>query len=611
MAPPLLLLQDIALTFGGTPLLEQASLSVSSGERLCLVGRNGSGKSTLLKIAAGLITPDRGQRFLQPGTTLRYLPQEPDLTGFSTTSAYVEAGLAPGDDTYRAQYLLEQLGLAGTEDPTRLSGGEARRAALARLLAPEPDILLLDEPTNHLDLPVIEWLESELRSLRSALVLISHDRRFMETLSRATVWLDRGTTRRLEQGFAAFEEWRDTVFEEEERDRHKLDRRIAQENDWLRYGVTARRKRNQGRLRALHAMRQERRDARRAVGDVKMTVSEGDISGKLVIEAVNISKSYGTEPVVRDLSIRIARGDRIGIVGRNGAGKTTLINMLTGQLAPDSGTVKIGANVAMASLDQGRAGLDPDVTLRDALTGGGSDTVMVGGTPKHVMSYLKDFLFTPDQANMPIGKLSGGERGRLMLARALAQPSNLLVLDEPTNDLDLETLDLLEEMIDSYSGTVILVSHDRDFLDRTVTSVLMAEGQGRWHDYAGGYSDMLAQRGAGVETTSRGNGGGAAGKVAGQAAASRSEQDERNAPKTKLSFRDKHALESLPGRMAALERDIAKLKAVLDDPDLYARDPARFAKASQAMSKAEADLAASEEEWLRLEMLREEIESGG
>ncbi|CAH1661934.1 ABC-F family ATP-binding cassette domain-containing protein [Chelatococcus asaccharovorans] len=611
MAPPLLLLQDIALTFGGTPLLEQASLSVSSGERLCLVGRNGSGKSTLLKIAAGLITPDRGQRFLQPGTTLRYLPQEPDLTGFSTTSAYVEAGLAPGDDTYRAQYLLEQLGLAGTEDPTRLSGGEARRAALARLLAPEPDILLLDEPTNHLDLPVIEWLESELRSLRSALVLISHDRRFMETLSRATVWLDRGTTRRLEQGFAAFEEWRDTVFEEEERDRHKLDRRIAQENDWLRYGVTARRKRNQGRLRALHAMRQERRDARRAVGDVKMTVSEGDISGKLVIEAVNISKSYGTEPVVRDLSIRIARGDRIGIVGRNGAGKTTLINMLTGQLAPDSGTVKIGANVAMASLDQGRAGLDPDVTLRDALTGGGSDTVLVGGAPKHVMSYLKDFLFTPDQANMPIGKLSGGERGRLMLARALAQPSNLLVLDEPTNDLDLETLDLLEEMIDSYSGTVILVSHDRDFLDRTVTSVLMAEGQGRWQDYAGGYSDMLAQRGAGVETTSRGNGGGAAGKVAGQAAASRSEQDERNAPKTKLSFRDKHALESLPGRMAALERDIAKLKAVLDDPDLYARDPARFAKASQAMSKAEADLAASEEEWLRLEMLREEIESGG
>ncbi|CAH1653581.1 MULTISPECIES: ATP-binding cassette domain-containing protein [unclassified Chelatococcus] len=610
MAPPLLLLQDIALTFGGTPLIEQASLSVGSGERLCLVGRNGSGKSTLLKMAAGLIAPDRGQRFLQPGTTLRYLPQEPDLTGFTNTLAYVEAGLAPGDDTYRAQYLLEQLGLDGTEDPARLSGGEARRAALARLLAPEPDILLLDEPTNHLDLPVIEWLESELRSLRSALVLISHDRRFMETLSRATVWLDRGTTRRLEQGFAAFEAWRDTVLEEEERDRHKLDRRIAQENDWLRYGVTARRKRNQGRLRALHAMRQERRDARRAVGDVKMTVSEGDISGKLVIEAVNISKAYGAEPVVRDLSIRIARGDRIGIVGRNGAGKTTLINMLTGQLAPDSGTVKIGANVTMASLDQRRAGLDPDVTLRDALTGGGSDTVLVGDAPKHVMSYLKDFLFTPEQANMPIGKLSGGERGRLMLARALALPSNLLVLDEPTNDLDLETLDLLEEMIDSYSGTVILVSHDRDFLDRTVTSLLMAEGQGRWQDYAGGYTDMLAQRGAGVEATSRGNGG-ATGKAANQASTPRSEPTERAASKAKLSFKDKHALESLPDRMAALERDIAKLKAVLDDPDLYARDPARFTKATEAMSKAEADLVASEEEWLRLEMLREEIESGG
>jgi ATP-binding cassette subfamily F protein uup len=605
MAPPLLLIQNVALTFGGTPLIERATLSVEAGERLCLVGRNGSGKSTLLKIAAGLVAPDSGQRFLQPGTTLRYLPQEPDLGGFATTRAYVEAGLAPGDDPYRAGYLLEQLGLTGEEDPARLSGGEARRAALARLLAPEPDIILLDEPTNHLDLPAIEWLESELASLRSALVLISHDRRFLERLSRATVWLDRGVTRRLDKGFGAFESWRDTVLEEEERDRQKLDRRIAQENDWMRYGVTARRKRNQGRLRVLNALRQERRDARRAVGDVRMTVGEGEVSGKLVIEARGVSKNYGDTPIVRDFSIRIARGDRIGIVGRNGAGKTTLINLLTGLLPPDTGVIRLGANLAMASLDQRRAALDPNVTLRDALTGGGSDSVMVGGTPKHVMSYMKDFLFTPEQANMPIGMLSGGERGRLMLARALAQPSNLLVLDEPTNDLDLETLDLLEEMLAAYAGTVLLVSHDRDFLDRTVTSVLMAEGNGRWQDYAGGYSDMLAQRGAGVEPV------GASRPAPRSRPAGDPTESSRQQVRPKLSFKDKHALDTLPDRMAALERDIAKLKAVLDDPDLYARDPARFTKATEMLAHAESELAAAEEEWLRLELLREEVESGG
>jgi ATP-binding cassette subfamily F protein uup len=605
MAPPLLLIQNVALTFGGTPLIERATLSVEAGERLCLVGRNGSGKSTLLKIAAGLVAPDSGQRFLQPGTTLRYLPQEPDLGGYATTRAYVEAGLGPGDDPYRAGYLLEQLGLTGEEDPARLSGGEARRAALARLLAPEPDIILLDEPTNHLDLPAIEWLESELASLRSALVLISHDRRFLERLSRATVWLDRGVTRRLDKGFGAFESWRDTVLEEEERDRQKLDRRIAQENDWMRYGVTARRKRNQGRLRALNTLRQERRDARRAVGDVRMTVGEGEVSGKLVIEARGVSKNYGDTPIVRDFSIRIARGDRIGIVGRNGAGKTTLINLLTGILPPDTGVIRLGANLAMASLDQRRAALDPNVTLRDALTGGGSDSVMVGGTPKHVMSYMKDFLFTPEQANMPIGMLSGGERGRLMLARALAQPSNLLVLDEPTNDLDLETLDLLEEMLAAYAGTVLLVSHDRDFLDRTVTSVLMAEGNGRWQDYAGGYSDMLAQRGAGVEPV------GASRPAPRSRPAGDPAESSRQQVRPKLSFKDKHALDTLPDRMAALERDIAKLKAVLDDPDLYARDPARFTKATEMLANVETELAAAEEEWLRLELLREEVESGG
>ncbi|MFG1418194.1 ATP-binding cassette domain-containing protein [Xanthobacter sp. V0B-10] len=603
MAPPLILLQDIHLRFGATPLLDGAELSVSAGDRVCLVGRNGSGKSTLLKVAAGLIAPDDGTRFFQPGATVRYLPQEPDFGGFATTLAYVEAGLGPGDDAYRAQYLLEQLGLTGQEDPAHLSGGEARRAALARVIAPEPDVLLLDEPTNHLDLPAIEWLESELRSLRSAIVLISHDRRFLETLSRATVWLDRGQTRRIEQGFSAFEAWRDGVLEQEETERHKLDRKIVAELDWLRYGVTARRKRNVRRLGLLHSMRKDRREERRAQGNVKLQVTEGETSGKLVIEAKAISKAYGDQEVVKDFSTRIQRGDRIGIVGPNGAGKTTLIKLLTGEIAPDSGTVKLGTNLEVASLDQKRAALAPTTTLRDALTGGGSDSVMVGGQPKHVMGYLKDFLFTPEQANTPLSVLSGGERGRLMLARALALPSNLLVLDEPTNDLDLETLDLLQEMVADYTGTVILVSHDRDFLDRTVTSIIMAEGHGVFREYAGGYADMLAQRGRGVEAKEK-----TATKSQAAAAAPAPKAEAAPKEKKRLSFHEQHALKTLPATMDKLRVEIEKLASAIADPSLYARDPAAFEKTSAALSKAQGALDAAEEEWLRLEILKEELE---
>jgi ATP-binding cassette subfamily F protein uup len=601
MAPPLLHLKDIHLTFGGTPLLEGAELMVGEGERLCLVGRNGSGKSTLLKIAAGLIEADGGERFAQPGATVRYLPQEPDLSGHGTVLAYVEAGLAPGDDPHRARYLVEHLGLIGDEEPGRLSGGEARRAALARVLAPQPDILLLDEPTNHLDLPAIEWLETELKGLRSALVLISHDRRFLETLSRATVWLDRGVTRRIDRGFGQFEAWRDAVLEQEERDRHKLDRKLAMEADWLRYGVTARRKRNQGRLRDLHALRQQRREQRSATGSVKMAVTEGKVSGKLVIEAVNVSKAYGGRTVVRDLSMRVARGDRIGIVGANGSGKTTVLGLLTGQLAPDDGTVRLGANLEMVTLDQRREDLDPDETLTDALTGGG-DTVFVAGERKHVVSYMKDFLFSPEQARTPISRLSGGERGRLMLARALARPSNLLVLDEPTNDLDLETLDLLQEMIADYPGTVLVVSHDRDFLDRVVTSVIAHDGDGRWVDYAGGYSDMIAQRGRGEALPAAMRTGRVRGPSAPSAAAP------SPARKRRLSFKEKHALETLPERISALQAEAAALQARLADPMLYAEDPARFAATATALETARAALDAAEEKWLALEMLREELE---
>ena len=599
---PVLALQQIRLVLGSSLLLDGAELSVLPAERIALVGRNGSGKSTLMRIAAGTVEPDSGTRFVQPGATIRYLQQEPDLTGFATTLDYVAAGLEAGDDQYRAPYLLDALGLRGDEDPARLSGGEARRAALARVLAPAPDVLLLDEPTNHLDLPAIEWLESELAAMKSAMVIVSHDRRFLADLTGAVVWLDRGTTRRLDSGFGDFEAWRDTVFEQEERDRHKLDRKIVREEHWLTYGVTARRKRNVRRLEGLHALRNERRTLRRAVGDVTMSVSAAESSGKLVIEAEGITRRFGARAVVDGFSTRIQRGDRVGIVGANGAGKTTLVGMLIGEAQPDEGSVRLGARLQVAALDQRRAALPTDATLKQALTRGGSDTLVINGQPRHVIGYMADFLFTPEQAGTAVSKLSGGERGRLALARALALPSNLLVLDEPTNDLDLETLDLLEEMIGDYPGTVIVVSHDRDFLDRVATSVVVAEGDGRWTEYAGGYTDMLAQRGRGVGATAAA----ADPKVAKAAATPVAPPPPQ---RRKLSFKQKHALESLPGEIARLEQQIAELDRQLADPGFYRRDPEGFATAGAELAKARAALDAAENNWLELEALREELEN--
>ena len=605
MAPPLIQLRDIALTFGGTPLLAGAELTVSAGERVCLVGRNGSGKSTLLRIAAGLIEPDRGTRFLQPGATLRYLPQEPDLAGAATTLAYVEAGLGPGDDRHQARYLLEQLGLDGSEDPARLSGGEARRAALARALAPAPDILLLDEPTNHLDLTTIEWLERELLARRSALVTISHDRRFLANLSQSTIWLDRGKTRRIERGFASFEAWRDEVLAEEEREQHKLGREIVAEEHWLRYGVTGRRKRNIRRLGRLQALREARRTHRGAAGKATLAAAAADRSSTLVVEADRISKAYDGRPIVADFSIRIHRGDRIGIIGPNGSGKTTLINLLTGTLAPDAGSVRLGANLAMTRLDQHRESLDPNATVAEAISHGRGDTIVVGSQTKHVIGYMKDFLFAPEQARTPLSVLSGGERGRLMLARALARPSNVLVLDEPTNDLDLETLDVLEEMLGDYEGTIILISHDRDFLDRVVGSVIAPEGGGRWTEYAGGYTDMLAQRGEDLT------------RAAMKPATPKAVNEAKEAPpreskpgKRKLSFHEKHALETLPKTILALSAEVRALHGRLDDPGLYARDRKSFEETSAALAATQGELAAAEAKWLELEILREEIEGG-
>ncbi|MFA5949608.1 MAG: ATP-binding cassette domain-containing protein [Hyphomicrobium sp.] len=606
MAPPLIQLSNIILTFGGTSLLDGVDLSVAPGERVCLVGRNGSGKSTLLRIAAGMVEPDRGERFVQPGAVLRYLQQEPDLSEFATTLDYVEAGLSASDNPYQARYLLEQLGLSGDEDPSRLSGGEVRRAAIAHVLAANPDILLLDEPTNHLDLPTIEWLETKLQSLRSAIVIISHDRRFLEKLSRTTVWLDRGRVRRVELPFSQFEDWRDQELADEEMQQHKIDRKIVAENNWVHGGVTGRRKRNVRRMAELRQLRKDRREYRAVQGQATILVAEAEKSGALVVEVKGISKSFGERPIVKDLSLRLMRGDRLGIVGPNGAGKTTLVTLLTGGMAPDTGEIKIGSNIELASLDQGRESLDPNWTLSEALTRGRGDMVSVGGQTKHVIAYMRDFLFQPEQRRTPLYVLSGGERGRLMLARALAKPSNVLVLDEPTNDLDLETLDVLEEMLAGYSGTVILISHDRDFLDRVVTSVLVPEGEGRWTEYPGGYADMLAQRGADLSRA----------EVNGKSTASEPKEappsgaaKQPPAAKRRLSFKEKHALETLPAEMAVLSQKAVKLQELLADPDLYTRDRKAFNEASDALTEIGAKLGVAEERWLELEMLREELSS--
>ncbi len=608
MAPPILKLDDIKLTFGVTPLLNGANLQVEPGDRICLVGRNGSGKSTLMKIAAGLVEAQSGEIFRHPSATIRYLEQAPDFAGFETVQAYAEAGLGPGDDAYRVTYLLEHLGLTGQEHPSSLSGGEARRAALVRVMAPEPDILMLDEPTNHLDLPTIEWLESELQQTRSALVLISHDRRFLEKVSTATVWLDRGTSRRLSRGFGHFEEWRDKVLEEEELEQHKLGKAIEREEHWMRYGVTARRKRNMRRVGELQAMRAEYRGHKGPTGSVQATAAEGRESGKLVIEADTITKSYGERTIVAPFSLRVHRGDCIGFVGPNGAGKTTLLKMLTGQLEPDSGWVKLGTNLEIATLDQKREDLNPNDTLAHYLTDGRGENLLVNGELKHVTGYMKDFLFQPEQARTPIRNLSGGERARLMLARILARPTNLLILDEPTNDLDIETLDLLQEIVAGFSGTVILVSHDRDFLDRTVTSTIAPANpdapDGRWIEYAGGYSDMMAQRKGASDEKKK-----AEKQEKSKASASSSSAAEPSKAKGKLSFKQKFALENLPKEMEKAQEEIAKREERMADPNLFAKDPTAFNKLAEEMSKLRQKLETMEEEWLELEMLREELES--
>lgn len=603
MAALLLSLSGIALTFGGAALFTRADLALEPGARIALAGRNGSGKSTLLKIAAGQIEPDAGERFIHPAATVRYLEQEPDAEGFASIGDYAAAALAPDEDRSAATALLEELGLDPARPPAGLSGGEWRRAAIAQALAGAPDILLLDEPTNHLDLPAIAWLEKKIAAMKAAMVVISHDRRFLETVSNRTVWIDRGETRTLEKGFAAFESWRDEILEAEETARHKLGRKIAAEEDWMRYGVTARRKRNMRRVAELKTMRKELRETRRPEGKVRFSAIAGETAGKRVIVAKDITKSYDGRTVADAFSIEIAKGERIGVVGPNGAGKTTLINMLTGRLAPDNGSVTLGTNLQITFLDQRRDSLRPEMRVADAIADGRGDWVSAGGAKKHVATYLRDFLFTDEQWRSPVKALSGGERARLALAAALAKPANLLVLDEPTNDLDLETLDLLEELLASFDGALLLVSHDRSFLDRIVQSIIAPDPvkSGVWRRYAGGYDDMVAQRGAppGLEKRSDKTGG---------AVVKKTPKPRPHSPTPrKLSYKEQYALEKLPGEIAAMQEKIVALKETLDDPALFSRDPALFDRSARALADVETKLAAAEDEWLRLEMKREEL----
>jgi ATP-binding cassette subfamily F protein uup len=607
-APPILYLQDIHLTYGVTPLLEGADLSVGRGARLCLVGRNGSGKSTLLRIAAGLTDADSGERFVQPGIFVSYLAQNPDFSGFQTAGDYVLQGVMDNEDKQRAHQIMADLNIEAGAALAAMSGGERRRVALAHVMAPQPDILLLDEPTNHLDLPAIEWLETSLRQINSALVVVSHDRRFLKNLTEQTIWLDRGCTKLMRKNFAHFEDWRDAELEREQLERHKLDRKIAREEDWIRYGVSGRRKRNIRRVGELQKLRQNRRDHRGPEGQVEAALVAGEKSGKLVVKAEKLVKQFDDKRVVDGFSTQIKRGDRVGLVGANGAGKTTLLNMLLGHLAPDAGNVRLGKNLTVLELDQKRSGIKKDWTIKDALTDGAGDLVSIGEETMHVIGYMKNFLFDPAQMRTPANVLSGGELARLLLARGLRQPSNVLVMDEPTNDLDLETLDLLQEMIAAYEGTVILVSHDRDFLDQTVTSVIRAEGAGVWAEYAGGYTDMQAQRKANEK---------AASNVPDEKQDPKAEKpdkaDARTASDraaTKLTYRDKYALEKLPEEMDALRAEIATFQKQLDDPTLYARDAEQFATWAEKLSQARDRLEKAEEEWLALEIRREEIENG-
>ncbi len=597
---PLLQLSGISLTFGGNPIFDALDLVVQPGDRVALVGRNGSGKSTLMKVMAGLSEADAGVRVVAPGAHVGYMEQDPDLSGFLTLGDYASSCL-PDEEFYKVPMVAEGLKFNPETLVANASGGERRRAALAKLMAEAPELMLLDEPTNHLDIQAIEWLEAELSTTRTAFVLISHDRAFLRALTKATLWIDRGQIRRRELGFDGFEEWRETVWAEEDDARHKLDRKIKAEAKWAVEGISARRKRNQGRVRALAVLRDERSSQIRRQGTAALELDSGTTSGKRVIEAKGLVKIFGDKTIVNGFDLRVLRGDRVAFVGPNGVGKTTLLKMLTKEIAPDQGSVTLGTNLEIAVFDQARAQLDPEATLWDSLTNdpsmrvsGASDQVMVRGTPKHVVAYLKDFLFDERQARAPVKSLSGGEKARLLLARLMAQPSNLLIMDEPTNDLDVETLDLLQDILGDYDGTVLLVSHDRDFIDRIATSTVALEGKGRVTAYPGGWSDYVRQRVITADTETFDN-------VAKPVAAPLAFAQPVARRVDSLSFTEKKRLEDLPVVIGKLEAEIAKLSEFLADPQMFTKEPAKFRRATEVMAERQEALSKAETDWLALE----------
>lgn len=622
MAPThLVALRSAALRFGAKKLFGDLSFGLAKGEKACLVGRNGSGKSTLLKVMAGLQELDDGDYFVQPGCNVAYLPQEPQFAKQGTVFDYVKAGLRPemADADYMVDAMLAPMKLDASRLLEGLSGGEGRRACLARVLIAEPDVLLMDEPTNHLDLPAIQWLEEELIRYKGALMVISHDRSFLNNLTRQTFWLDRGRIFKNNKGFKDFDNWSLQIQEQEEQELHRLKKQIQREEHWLQRGVTARRKRNMGRLRNLEDLRQRRAEWMRNPTGVRMQAGTLDTGGDKVIEACNLTKSFidkeGKErPILSGFSTKIKRGDRIGIVGPNGAGKSTLVKTLIGRQTPDRGSVKLGTNLTLLYFDQKREELNLENTLWETLAPRGGDSIMVRGRQRHVVSYLKDFLFDEDQARQPVHTLSGGEKNRLLLAQILAQPSNFMVLDEPTNDLDMDTLDLLVEMLDDYEGTLMIVSHDRDFLDRLVTALYAVEGDGLVTEYAGGYSDYLAQKALSSPKDRESEVGKAKTRIKtpriktwGDVSAPKIKR-----PRTanKLSYKEQRELVGLPERIESLTEALEKIQQELTEDDLYSQKPTHFARLTLDLEATQSELEQAEERWLELEEKQEALQRG-
>ena len=594
MAAPVLTYENLGLIQGEGWLFRELDLYIGERDRLALIGRNGAGKTTLLKCLAGLIDPDKGKRTIVPGTHVVLLEQDPKMDGFDTLGDWVAHG-PDAPEPHEAAAIADQLGTDLSRPTATASGGERRRAAITRALAQNPDVLLLDEPTNHLDLGAIEWLEDWLKRFTGAFIVISHDRTFLTRLTRSCIWLDRGQLRRAEIGFGGFEAWTERVYDEEARAAEKLDAKLKIELHWLQRGVTARRRRNQGRLAKLHEMRAQRAAMLGSTGTAKLALAKDDVRSKTVIEAENVGKSFGERQIIRDFSLRIQRGDRIGLVGPNGAGKTTLLKLLTGEMQPDTGTVALAKTLSGIVIDQQRKLMEPQRRVKDVLANGG-DWIEVRGSKKHIKGYLKEFLFDPAIADAPIGSLSGGERSRLLLAREFARQANLLVLDEPTNDLDLETLDLLQEVIADYDGTVLIVSHDRDFLDRTVTITLGLDGSGKVDIIAGGYEDWVRKRYEAHRSS----------PPKGSAKAS-SPGAPRTAPGNKLSYKDQRDYDRLPDEIERLQGLVEADEAALSDANLYNRDPKRFAELTERIARHRADIEAAEVRWLEIAEMAEEL----